>query len=181
MRSPRNGQLFGSGTILGYGVPGDAQGVTGEVRDKNGAKIATGTPIDSQGGLWILQFKNIPVGSGYSLRVKNSAGETWTADNLTVGVTPLEDNIIMTDPTDSDNVVTNPFTVYGTTTLTTTLVVTLTPSSGNVTFLYGPPNTLTNWAFKFDNLAVGDYTVKVCNQAGTICTQAQAIVVGNVG
>lgn len=141
-----------------HGPPGPLRGT---LTDQLGHPIAVGKPLKSSPRCWAMAFFNMPVGKNYRLEIrKDGSAEVHSVDALSVEAG--HSSIIIDYPTDSDLPVGPIFITYGTTDEGSGLSADLTPNGGgSVMSLWGPPDVPIYWAFEFDDVNVGDYTLTV--------------------
>ena len=108
-----------------------------------------------------MAFANMPVGTHYRLDIrKDGSNEAYSVDNLTVELG--HHSITIDYPTDDDLPVGPIFLAYGTTDEGSGLSAELAPDGGGtVMSLWGPPDVPIYWAFEFDDVNPGDYTLTV--------------------
>jgi hypothetical protein len=121
--------------------------------------VAVGRLVRNDRRCWTMVFPDVPAGQGYQLEITNPATqEVRVVDELSV--TPFA-GIIISYPTTDDLPVGTTFVAYGNTDVTSELSAFLTPTSGTVRLLFGPPDNAPYWAFEFDGVDVGGYTLTV--------------------
>ena len=159
---PKPGRKFQHPFFVAYGrwlgAPGQLRGT---LTDRQGHSLAVGKVIRTTPRLWAMAFVNMPVGTQYRLEIrKDGSNEAYSIDPLSVEAG--HHSITIDYPTDSDLPVGPIFITYGTTDEDSALAADLTPGGGGtVTPLWGPPDVPIYWAFEFDNVDPGDYTLNV--------------------
>jgi hypothetical protein len=165
---PKPGRKFRHPFFVAYGrwlgAPGQLRGT---LTDRQGRSLAEGKPLRTGGRHWALAFVNMPVGTHYRLEIrKDGSNEANFVDYLAVELG--HHSITIDYPTDDDLPVGPIFLTYGTTDEGSALSAGLTPDGGGtVTSLWGPPDVQIYWAFEFDDVNVGDYTLTVSGGASS--------------
>jgi hypothetical protein len=159
---PKSSRTFRHPFFVAYGKwLGSPGPLRGTLTDQQGKSIAVGKPLKCSPRMWALAFTNMPVGKHYHLEIRNdSSNEATSVDALSVEAG--HHSITIDYPTDTDLPVGPIFITYGTTDEGGGLSADLTPDGGGtVTPLWGPPDVPVYWAFEFDDVNVGDYTLNV--------------------
>jgi hypothetical protein len=170
---PRPGRTFHIPFFVAHGrwlgTPAPLRGV---LYDGNGEPVAVGRLVRNDRRFWVMVFTAVPQGAGYRLHLKNPAnGEVLDVEGLTVA--PPGYSISIAYPLESDMPVGTTFITYGTTDETSALTADLTPSGDEtVTYLWGPPDNPTYWAFQFDEVSVGSYTLSVRCGTSSVATES---------
>jgi hypothetical protein len=164
---PRPAKVFKTPFFVAYGrwlsTPAPLRGA---ILDKGNEPVAVGKLLRNNRRVWAMVFPDVPKGRDYRLEIKNPAsGEVRSVDWL--AVEPVY-GITIGYPTDDDLPVGTTFIAYGSTDVTTALDATLTPDGGGtITYLWGPPSNPVYWAFEFDEIEVGSYTMSIAGGGST--------------
>lgn len=159
MIHPKRGRLLPPTFVTHGRWLGTPAPLWGQVVGPGGIPVAVGRLVRNDRRCWTMVFRDVPVGEGLRLEVTNPAtGEVATATDLTIAAFT---GVIISYPTDDDLPVGSTFITYGSTTATVALSAYLTPASGTPTYLFGPPDNTPYWAFEFDGVDIGSYTLRV--------------------